>query len=259
MTIRRIAWAWSGVLFVALLFLACGLHSRAALPFTIPPKPDRYITDQAGVLDPQTLESINRQLEQFERDTSNQLVVAIYPSLPEGLDLYQYCTFTAQAWAPGQKMRNNGVVLFVFVQSHKLYIAVGRGLEGALPDALANEIRLQTIAPLFRRGDYAGGVQAGVDAIIAATKGEYQGTGSTQARHADQETLPPWLPIVIIIIFIIIISRSRGSLGGPMIFTGGGGGFGGGGFSGGGGGGFSGGGFSGGGGSFGGGGAGGSW
>jgi len=241
-----------------LLILAGSLFGQSQ---NLPPKPDRYITDQAGVLDAGTINSINQQLEQFERDTSNQIVVAIYSSLPPDANIDQYTIDTYNAWQIGQKGKDNGALLMIAVKDRKMFIATGRGLEGALPDAICKNIISQQIAPRFKQGDYAGGIQAGVDAMIAATKGEYKGTGSTanDANNNDQgQGLPTWVVILIIIIFIIAIS-SRGGGGYPFVYTGGG--WGGGGFGGGGGGGFGGGGggFSGGGGSSAGGGAGGGW
>ena len=257
MIFRRAARRPVGLL--AALLLLASIAVLFAQYTNLPPRPDRYIIDQAGVLDAGTLDSINSELEQFEKDTSNQFLVAIYPNLPPGAELYQYCTQVAQVWAPGQKDKNNGVILFIFIKDSQLYFAVGRGLEGALTDALTNNIRLQVINPHFKQGDYAGGIEAGVQAAIAASKGEYKGDGATDNdRNGGGQQIPTWLVILIIIIFIIIISSSRGGggFGGPVIFSSGGYG-GGGGWSGGGGGG--GGGFSAGGGSFGGGGSGGSW
>jgi len=259
MIFRRAARGPVGLL--AALLLLVSAAALFAQYTNLPPRPDRYITDRAGVLSASTVEEINSQLEQFERDTSNQFLVAIFPSLPQNAELYQYCTQVAQAWAPGQKDKNNGVILFIFVHDRKLYFAVGRGLEGALTDALTNRIRLQVINPYFRQGDYAGGIEAGVQAVIAASKGEYTGDGSTDAdRNGGGQPIPTWVIVLIIIIFIIIISNSRGSgFAGPVIYSSGwGGGGGGGGWSSGGGGG-GGGGFSSGGGSFGGGGSGGGW
>ncbi|MDB4793688.1 TPM domain-containing protein, partial [Methylacidiphilales bacterium] len=207
------------------LFLAWGgflLHAQ-----TLPPKPDRYFTDQAGVVDAGTADAINRQLDQFERDTSNQILVAIYPSLPPNAEVYQYGTQVAASWAPGQKNKNNGAVLFVFIQDHKIYIAVGRGLEGVLPDAICNRIISQQITPLFRQGNYAGGIQAGVNAMLAATKGEYTGNGSTQddrqrSSNENDNQFSPWIFLLFIIIFIIIrMSLPPGYRSGPFIFTGG--------------------------------------
>jgi uncharacterized protein len=264
----RLAW-------LALIALLAASWLRADV--APPPKPDRYFTDQANVVDAATASQINEQLAQFERDTSNQIVVAIYPSLPPGADLAQYAVMTGRAWGVGQAgaskgatKGDNGALLLVFVNDHQMYIATGYGLEGALPDITCKQIITNEIAPAFRNGDYAGGIQAGVNAMIAATKGEYQGNGSTHQEQEDQHAqqvendYATWIFIAIFILIIVIRFYFGGFGSGPTIFTGGGssfggwgGGFGGGGFGGGGGGGFSG--FSGGGGSFGGGGAGGSW
>lgn len=254
---RAMRFAW-----LALLLLAAILPLRAQMAHNLPPKPAGYFTDEARLVDATTAHAINEELAQFERDTSNQILVAIYPKLPEGEDLAQYAIATGNLWQAGTKNQSNGAILFVFVQDRKMFIATGRGLEGALPDAICNDIIRQVIQPRFRQGDYAGGVQAGVDAMIAAAKGEYKGSGAT---HLEQQQgndsgsgIPAWVIIVFIILFIIgrqFLPAGSFSTG-PVIY---GGGFGGGyrGGGGGGGGGFSG--FSGGGGSFGGGGAGGSW
>jgi uncharacterized protein len=256
MTMRRVAPGWVGSLMVlALLFCLCG--SLFAQIQNLPPKPDRYITDQTGVIDAGTLSTINDELEQFEKDTSNQIVVAIYPNLPPDAAVDQYTIDTYNAWHLGQKDKDNGALLLVFVNDHKMFICTGRGLEGALPDAICKNIVTQEIAPRFKQGDYSGGIQAGVNAMIAATKGEYKGNGSTVDDSKGQGI--PWIAIIIFIIIFLIASRYGSSFGGgPVIFTGGG--WGGGGYGGGGGfGGGGGGGFSGGGGSSAGGGAGGSW
>lgn len=240
---------------VLLLYLGGSLFAQAQ---NLPPKPDRYITDQAGVLDTWALNTINNQLEQFEKETSNQIVVAIYPSLPQDAEIAQYATDTYNAWGVGQKGKDNGAVLFVFVQNHKMFIATGRGLEGALPDAICKNIVTQVIAPQFKQGNYPGGIQAGVNAMIAAAKGEYKGTGSTVAERKGSDQGIPW-GVIIIFIIIFILAQYSSSYGrsGPIIYTSGG--WGGGGYGGGGGFGGGGGGFSGGGGSSAGGGAGGSW
>src|SRR5208283_4938957 len=115
-----------------------------------------------------------------------------------------------QAWGVGQKGKDNGVVLFVFVQDHKMYIQVGYGLEGALPDALAKRIIDNEITPHFRNGDFDGGLRAGVTAILAATKGEYKGTGQTVAdqSRSKQSGGSDWV-IGLVIAFIIIFFLGR--------------------------------------------------
>lgn len=229
---------------------------------TMPSKPDRYFNDYAGVVDKTAAADLNEQLAQFERDTSTQLLVAIYPSMESESDVADYTQRIAQTWGVGQKGRNNGAVLFVFVADHRMFIQTGYGLEGALPDATAFDITHNLIAPYFKKEDYTGGLKAGVTAMMQAVRGEYKGTGKTRKEEGGNSSpIPVGLIFFLIIIIFIIASRfgrkgRRGygysGGGGPFI-----GGFGGGGSSGGGGGGFSG--FGGGGGSFGGGGAGSSW
>jgi uncharacterized protein len=236
----------------------------------LPPPPSAYFNDYAGVVDAATASSLNGELADFERQTSNQIVVAVFPTMQSDSSVEDYTVRLAQSWHVGQKVRDNGAVLFVFVQSHQVYIQVGYGLEGAIPDALAKTIVSDEITPAFRAGNFGGGLTAGVHALMAAAKGEYHGTGRTQAEANDGSPGGhfPFLFAAFLVLLVVshFINRRRGAVyqssgrrwvAAPAIlppFMGGGGGlFGGGSGSGGGGG------FSGGGGSFGGGGAGGSW
>ena len=250
-------------LLVAAFLALLAVDSRAAE--VIPPKPDRYFNDYAGVVSKSAALRFNEELAQFERETSDQVVVAIFPKMQSESDIADYTQRVAQAWEVGQKERRNGVVLFVFVQDRKMFIQVGYGLEGALPDITAFDITEYKIKPRFRTGDYEGGIAIGVDSIFKAIRGEYKGSGNTVAeRNRRGGGAPSFLFFIIFFIALIVISRMMRRLGGygyssrrggPIFFPGGGGG----GWSsgGGGGGGFSG--FGGGGGSFGGGGAGSSW
>lgn len=256
-----------GQIGLILVLLALVLWSMGAFAAeVIPPPPKTYFYDGAGVTRPETAQRLNRELEQFERDTSNQIVVAVYPRMRSDSSIEDYTVRVAQAWHVGQKGRDNGAVLFVFVKERKMYIQVGYGLEGVLTDFLCNQIINNEIKPRLRAGDFDGGLASGVHAMIAATKGEYKGTGRTVAENrseASGENISGWV-VVLFFIALWLLSRLLGHLpgsrgpgshgrmgGGPILFTGGGSSE----FSGGGGGG----GFSGGGGGFGGGGAGGDW
>lgn len=247
---------------LAFVFLAT--FARAAE--VMPPAPTRYFNDYALLVRPDTAQRLNQQLADFERQTSNQIVVAIFPKLQTDSSLDDYCYRVFHSWGVGQKAQNNGAVLFVFVQDHKLHIQTGYGLEGALPDATCKQILDREIAPRFKSGDFDGGLTAGVNAMLAATRGEYKGTGQTvQDRKNGQQSGSGWVIFIFILIFILlnIMSRRRGvgfgtgfgtGFGAGMFMGGGGGGWGGGGGGGG-----DGGGFSGGGGDSGGGGASGGW
>ena len=257
---------------LAILFLLCCFGARA--DEVIPPAPDKYFNDYAHVTSAATANRLNQQLEDFEKQTSSQIVVAVFPKMQSDSSIEDYTVRVARAWKEGRKGKDNAVVLFVFTQEHKLYIQVGYGLEGALPDALAKRIIDDEIVPRLRQGDYDGGLSAGVAAMMAAAKGEYKGTGQTVngARRQSQNNHSNFgliIPIVVVILILSSFGRRRrygsgwmlgsGGFGGWGNWGGGGGGWsgggGGGGFTGGGGGG----GLTGGGGSFGGGGAGGSW
>jgi uncharacterized protein len=248
-------------LLIATLLAALAIESHAAE--VIPPKPTGYFNDYAGVVSKDAAYRFNEWLAQFERDTSNQVVVAVFPKMQSDSDIADYTQRVAQAWDVGQKERRNGVVLFVFMQDRKMFIQVGYGLEGALPDATAFDITERHIKPLFRAGNYEAGLATGIDLICKAIRGEYKGSGKTAAeRQSGSGAVTDLLPFIILVIVLIILSRlfrklggyGYSSRGGGPVFIPSGGGWSSGGGSGGG---FSG--FGGGGGSFGGGGAGSSW
>jgi len=244
--------------------LACLLAIHLHAAEVIPPKPDRYFNDYAGVVSNEAALRFNEQLAQFERETSDQVVVAVFPKMQSDSDVADYTQRVAQAWGVGQKDRRNGVVLFVFIEDRKMFIQVGYGLEGALPDATAFDITERQIKPLFRTGNYEAGLSTGIDLICKAIRGEYKVSGKTVAERHSGGGFSGVLPFIIFVIVLIIISRVTRKLGGYSYSSRGGGPVfipSGGGWSSGGGGGDSGSfsGFSGGGGSFGGGGAGSGW
>src|ERR1700728_1965131 len=151
--------------FISVLVLLLGTFATAGEVIPLPPS--AYFNDYANVVSPSTAAQLNQKLEQFERDTSNQIVVAIYPKMQSDSSIEDYTVRVAESWKVGQKLKNNGAVLFVFVQDHKMFLQVGYGLEGALPDALAKRIIDTEITPRFKQGDYDAGLTAGVNAIIA--------------------------------------------------------------------------------------------
>lgn len=213
---------------------------------TLPERLQHYVTDKADLLPPRTELQLEHFLEDFERSDSTQVAVVTVPTLA-GRNLEQYSIELAQNSGLGQRGRDNGVLLLIARQERQVRIEVGKGLEGRLTDLLAGRIIDQEIVPQFRQGAYADGVLAGVTAICAAVRGEYQDS----SRKAKKERDPLSLLLVLLFLAPALLPRGSRRSGGFWI---GGGGFGGssGGSSGGGG-------FSGGGGSFGGGGASGNW
>ncbi len=237
------------------------------LALEIPPPPPTYLTDKAGLLDQSAAHALNEKLAAFEQRSGAQFIIYIFPTL-DAEALEDFTIRCAERWKVGNKKYDNGLILFVFVKERKLRVEVGYGLEPTITDAISSRVIRDSIAPRFRQGDYAGGLNAGADALIAQIEHKEAPVGTAQPRPAPAGSANlscgQLFALLLVILFVIIvasaITRSVPGFGGcfwPMFFLGGGGRtFGGGGWSGGGGG-WSG--FSGGGGSFGGGGASGGW
>src|SRR2546421_8520204 len=179
--------------FAALL----AIQSQAAE--VIPPKPDRYFNDYAGVVSKEAVLRFNEQLAQFERETSDQVVVAVFQKMQSDSDVADYTQRVAQTWGVGQKDRRNGVVLFVFIEDRKMFIQVGYGLEGVLHDATAFDITERHIKPLFRAGNDEAGLATGIDLICKAIRGEYKGSGKTVAEQHRGDSPFKLLPFLIFI------------------------------------------------------------
>lgn len=149
----------------------------------VPPKPDRYVTDLSGVFPPGRAQALNERLAAFERETSAQILVYVAPKVPEGTTLEELGAAAIRAWGVGQKGKSNGLVFFVFPEDRKMRIATGYGLEGAVPDVVTKRIQSDIVKPFFLKGDFAGGIEAGVEALLQAVRGEgTKGTGRTAAE-----------------------------------------------------------------------------
>ncbi len=252
--------------FAALIVLVClalplqALQAAAAPSF---PALTGRVVDDGHILSDQTRSDLDQKLAALEAKTSRQLVVVTLPSL-QGYEISDYGYQLGRAWGIGQARLNNGVLLIIAPIEHKVRIEVGYGLEPILTDALSEVIIQQAVLPRFRTGDFNGGAEAGVAALIEQLSLD-PSAAEAKAAAAEQQAQNRGgnggglFSILVILVFVAIaFSRIFGGFGfWPLLLLGGlgGGGRGYGGYDGGGGGGWSGGG----GGSFGGGGASGSW
>ncbi len=234
-----------------------------------PPRLYNDFTKAGNFITPEQKEFLERKLVAYDDSTSNQVAVVIVDDLHD-YEANEFATALGRKWGIGGKEFNNGILILISTGggdgNRDAYIAVGYGLEGAIPDITAKTILENSLIPNFKNGDYYKGLNESVDAIIKAAAGEYK----APAGYRKGKGLKKWQMILIVLgIWILLGIFSHGGkggggyasrrgyrgLGGPF-WWGTGGGFGGGGWSGGGGGG----GFGGfGGGGFGGGGAGGKW
>ena len=122
---------------------------------TLPPPPTAYFNDYAGLVSAADAQRLDAKLRQFAEQTSTQVVVAVFPSLPSP-SLEDFTVRAAESWRVGRKDWDNGAVLFVFVDDRKMRIETGYGLEGALPDQLAGRILDEQVRPRFRAGRLGG-------------------------------------------------------------------------------------------------------
>ncbi|HEX6737646.1 MAG TPA: TPM domain-containing protein [Vicinamibacteria bacterium] len=171
------------------------------LAVSVPPRPDRYAVDRAGVADAARVSALNERLAQFERQTSTQVLVYVDRRLPANTTLEEFANAAFRAWRVGQKDKDNGVVFFAFVDDRKMKIEVGYGLEGAIPDARARRILDEQVTPRFRAGDFSGGMEAAGAELMKAARGEpYAGTGRTVAEGGRPSgPMPLWIWIVPIL------------------------------------------------------------
>jgi uncharacterized protein len=162
---------------LVLIFFALSVLSRAEI---VPVTPTHYFSDEIGLTTPRFADLLDQLLAEFERETSNQILVVIYKALPVGTTVEEYARDTFRSWKPGQVGRNNGVVLYLFVEDRKIRIQTGLGLEKWLPDKLCKQIIDKDMAPRLRVGDFNGGIQAGLFGIMNAIRDAYRGDGQTR-------------------------------------------------------------------------------
>jgi uncharacterized protein len=255
-----------------LVLLALTGWAVAAQGLELPDRPTARINDYAGALKAEARQRLEEQLQRYTTGQSYQVAVALFRSL-DGESPEDVSIRLAEKWRIGSRKDDDGVLITVFLDDHRIRIEVGYGLEERLPDARASRIIREVITPRFRAGDLEGGLRDGLAAIHAAVTGQAAPPGQPQGGKAPGAAIGGVLvfALFLFVMAMIAIARRRryppygrggwsaGSGGwmGPALWIGSGmsswsssdsdrGGF-------------SGGGFSGGGGSFGGGGASGSW
>lgn len=175
------------------------------------------VNDLAGNLPSDRARLLEERLAAFEKETGHQIAVLTIPSL-EGDPLEDFSIRVAESWKIGQKGFDNGAILLIAQKERKLRIEVGYGLEGVLPDAIASRIIREVIVPRFRANDYAGGIEAGVNAILQVTKGEPLPQGAQAPRRPAGSRPSSTMNILIItaIIALFIGMTRRRPIGGAL-------------------------------------------
>lgn len=154
---------------IVLLLLALPLGRAAALE--LPPN-DGFVTDAVGVLPADREAAIEATLEAYRRETSNEIAVLIVRSLG-GEDIADAAVQAGRAWGVGGDENDNGILILVSYEDREVFIATGYGLEGAVPDLVAKGVIEKDMLPAFRDGDFAAGIENGVEALRLHIAGEY--------------------------------------------------------------------------------------
>lgn len=200
---------------LVLLFVCVAAFAQVDVPALRAP-----VTDLTGTLTQEQVTALDQRLRNFESQQGSQIALLLVPTTqPETIE--EYSIRVAEAWKIGRRGTDDGVVLVVAIQDRAVRIEVGYGLEGALPDVIANRITDQVIVPRFRAGDYYGGLSAAIDRIIAVIEGEPL-PEAEQRRAPSGEGLGNLLPLLFMLVFVgsSILRRMFGAFGGAAVTAG---------------------------------------
>lgn len=179
---------------ILLLFGAVLASAQVAVP-----QLTARVMDLTGTLSGAAVARIEAKLADLETKKGSQIGVLIVPTTePEDID--QYGIRVGDAWKLGRKGVDDGAILIVAKNDRRVRIEVGQGLEGALPDAIANRIIDETIAPHFKQGDFDGGVEAGVDKMISVVNGEPLPQPDRKWEH--RSGLSNMLPLLLVVVVV---------------------------------------------------------
>lgn len=182
----------------------------------VKPNPPRLVNDFAGVLTPEQMLNLERKLVSFNDSTSTQIAVVTVSDLG-GMDIASYSYELAKSWGIGQEGKNNGVLMLVRPkvgnERGQARIEVGYGLEGAIPDAIANRIIDNNAIPFFKVDDYYGGINEATDKLMGYATGEFK----TDAKNVEVNDTYAIIAVVVAMIFVIVLIRLSSKVKGETI------------------------------------------
>jgi uncharacterized protein len=212
--VLRLAVLCLGVVLAAPLLLAQSLLPVPALT--------GHVIDTSGTLSVEQQQALEAKLASFEAASGSQVVVLVVPTTqPE--DIASYANRVASSWKIGRKEVGDGLLLIVAKDDRKLRIEVARSLEGAVPDLAAKRVIDQAISPRFKQGDFAGGLDAGVEQLMALVRGE--ALPAPEPATAPRQAGFQWMDLAVFLFFAVAVggSMARRLLGNKLgaVLTGG--------------------------------------
>lgn len=179
------------------------------------PKPAGYVNDFAHLLEPAARESLEQRLVQYDRATGNQIAIAIFPDL-SGVPINEFASRLEEAWKVGRRGKDNGLLLLIGLKERQVRIEVGYGLESKVTDGDAGAIIRNVLAPAFRAGRYADGLNAAVDELMRLVGGPPGGGSAPSGGRRPRGAVGPaplWIPFAVFLAFIaltLVASRNAG-------------------------------------------------
>lgn len=207
-------------------FIVSGVHISSA--YTSPGSATGFVNDFAVVLSPTVKQTLASELTAFTASTTHEITIVTVKSVGTDETIESYAVKLFEEWKIGKKGEDNGILFLIAADDHKARIEVGYGLEGALPDLVANNILQKEVLPKFKTGDYDGGVTSGVHAIMNVTQNEpgskekYSG-GQVSSNSISADSLQVFFVIIVVVFGVIgnILASSKrwwvGGVGGAII------------------------------------------
>lgn len=172
--------------------------STLSAAFAVPPN-DGFVTDAAAILSESEQTDLELKLNEYRQATSNEIAVVTIKSL-DGADVGQAALDIHRAWRVGSQTNDNGIVLLLAYDDRKVWISVGYGLEGAVPDLTAYRITEDIMKPLLKDGQYAAALNAGVDTLKEAIGGEYK---------PEEQAEPKDIASLVMVVFFVVLNLFR--------------------------------------------------
>ena len=199
--------------FLVIIVLVVSSIATHAQNIPARPNPPRLVNDLANVLSPEQRDILEERLVAFDDSTSNQIAIVTIPTLGQ-YDIESYANKLFRSWGIGTAKHDNGILILVAANDHKMRIEVGRGLEGPIPDVTAKDIIENDLAPNFRQGNFYRGFDEAITSLEQAAAGEYH----ERRNRDDNSGKGGGFLVFIIILFIVlfIVGRGGGPRGGIM-------------------------------------------
>jgi len=196
------------ILIIIALFVSLNIYGQDILP----DNPRGFVNDYANMLSSSEVNRLEQKLRNYRDTTSNVFAIATIESL-QGNSIEEVATTTFSKWKlwEGQRgERDNGALLLISKGDREFRIEVGYGLEGAIPDVMANRILNDILTPNFREGNIYAGIDRATDAMIQLAAGEFEGFPERHTSNGDGGSFPVEVIIFIIIVIFVLIRRGKG-------------------------------------------------